>query len=63
MKLNVLGLQPRIFNCKLENVKSQKGYTFNSVKQFSKGTAASIFSATSVTAAYATAVVDPLLGK
>ena len=28
----MLGLRPRTFNCQLENVKSQKGYTFNLVK-------------------------------
>ena len=27
MELNVLGLQPRTFNCQMENVKIQKGYT------------------------------------
>ena len=29
----MLGLRPRTFNCQLENVKSQKGYTFNLVKR------------------------------
>ena len=36
MELNVLGLQPRTFNCQLENVKSQKGYTFNLVKHYDR---------------------------
>ena len=31
MELNVLGLRPRTFNCRLENVKSQKLYIFNLV--------------------------------
>ena len=34
VELNGLGLQPRKFNCQLENLKSQKGYTFNIVKCF-----------------------------
>ena len=29
----MLGLQPRTFNCQLENVKSQKEYAFNLVYQ------------------------------
>ena len=32
MELNVLGLQPRSFNCQLEKVKSQKRGTFEKVK-------------------------------
>ena len=31
VELNMLGLRPRTFNCQLENVKSQKVYTFNFV--------------------------------
>ena len=32
MELNVLGQRPCTFNCQIENIKSQKGYTFDLVK-------------------------------
>ena len=36
VELNVLGLRPPTFNCQLENVKSQKGYSFNLINELQR---------------------------